>query len=74
MWQLYCRRLYAEKYLELDLETSRCHLYFPILGLIFSLGKKVGKKFYFTNGEKMTFDEVKTVCPVPGLCGDPYEC
>ncbi|KAB0391219.1 hypothetical protein E2I00_016463, partial [Balaenoptera physalus] len=32
------------------------------LGLIFSLGKKVGKKFYFTNGEKMTFDEVKTLC------------
>uniref|UniRef100_A0A8C6BKJ2 Mannose-binding protein C n=1 Tax=Monodon monoceros TaxID=40151 RepID=A0A8C6BKJ2_MONMO len=30
--------------------------------LIFSLGKKVGKKFYFTNGEKMTFDEVKTLC------------
>uniref|UniRef100_A0A8C0E6E6 Mannose-binding protein C n=1 Tax=Balaenoptera musculus TaxID=9771 RepID=A0A8C0E6E6_BALMU len=44
------------------LKTSWCHLYFPILGLIFSLGKKVGKKFYFTNGEKMTFDEVKTLC------------
>ncbi|XP_008523258.1 mannose-binding protein C isoform X1 [Equus przewalskii] len=30
--------------------------------LIFSLGKNVGQKFFFTNGEKMTFDKVKALC------------
>ncbi|XP_057592068.1 mannose-binding protein C [Hippopotamus amphibius kiboko] len=30
--------------------------------LIFSLGKRVENKLYFTNGKKMTFDEVKTLC------------
>ncbi|KAM9197406.1 mannose-binding protein C [Dugong dugon] len=30
--------------------------------LIFSLGKKVGKKFFLTNGEKMPFERVKVVC------------
>ncbi|KAI4530709.1 hypothetical protein MG293_019598 [Ovis ammon polii] len=30
--------------------------------LIFSLGKKVGKKIFFTNGKKMPFNEVKTLC------------
>ncbi|XP_004369948.1 mannose-binding protein C [Trichechus manatus latirostris] len=30
--------------------------------LIFSLGKKVGKKLFFTSGEKMPFERVKAVC------------
>uniref|UniRef100_A0A4W2C4X5 Mannose-binding protein C n=1 Tax=Bos indicus x Bos taurus TaxID=30522 RepID=A0A4W2C4X5_BOBOX len=32
------------------------------MGLIFSLGKRVGKKAFFTNGKKMPFNEVKTLC------------
>ncbi|KAK1333661.1 hypothetical protein QTO34_006046 [Cnephaeus nilssonii] len=35
---------------------------FPISGLAFALGKQVGKKFYLTNGRKMTFDRVKALC------------
>lgn len=30
--------------------------------LTFALGKKVGRKFYLTNGQKMTFDRVKALC------------
>ncbi|XP_036922819.1 mannose-binding protein C isoform X1 [Sturnira hondurensis] len=30
--------------------------------LAFLLGKQVGKKFFFTNGAKMTFEEVKALC------------
>ncbi|KAF5911155.1 hypothetical protein HPG69_019520, partial [Diceros bicornis minor] len=30
--------------------------------LIFSLGKKVGQKFFLNSGEKMTFDRVKALC------------
>ncbi|XP_062959406.1 mannose-binding protein C [Cynocephalus volans] len=30
--------------------------------LTFSLGKKVGEKLFLTNGEKMTFEEVKALC------------
>lgn len=62
MWQFYSRSLYPEKYLGLDLKTSHCHPRFPILGLIFSLGKQVGKKVFLTSGEKMTFDQVKALC------------
>ncbi|KAK2509253.1 hypothetical protein MC885_016971 [Smutsia gigantea] len=31
-------------------------------GLTFSMGKKVGKKFFLTNGETMTFNKVKALC------------
>lgn len=30
--------------------------------LAFALGKQVGKKFFLTNGRKMTFDRVKALC------------
>lgn len=35
---------------------------FPPSVLIFLLGKQVGKKIFFTNGVKMTFEEVKALC------------
>ncbi|EHB16438.1 Mannose-binding protein A [Heterocephalus glaber] len=37
-------------------------LFFMISVQDFSLGKKSGKKFYVTNGEKMTFAKVKDLC------------
>lgn len=62
MWQLSSRHLYPENYLEVGLNTSQCHPQFFTLGLTFSMGKKVGKKFFLTNGETMSFDRVKTLC------------
>lgn len=46
----------------LDSKLSQSHLPFVISVLTFSLGKKSGKKFYVTNGEKMPFSRVKALC------------
>ncbi|XP_016076236.1 PREDICTED: mannose-binding protein C [Miniopterus natalensis] len=46
----------------LERETLRSELNRIKNWLTFSLGKQVGKKFFLTNGEKMTFDKVKAVC------------
>lgn len=43
------------------LKDIQC-LLFPILGLFFSLGKKVGKKFFLSSGQQMSFDKVKALC------------
>uniref|UniRef100_A0A8D2AQX6 Mannan-binding protein n=1 Tax=Sciurus vulgaris TaxID=55149 RepID=A0A8D2AQX6_SCIVU len=44
------------------LGSGQPHLFFVISVQTFSLGKKSGKKFYVTNGERMPFSQVKALC------------